>query len=182
MSLIVEDGSCVATANAFVSRAELIAYAADFYPDAVVPDDTTTDGAILRSSLWISSFPEWDGSMTCGRGLQGLTWPRTGVEDCNGDSIPDNEVPVEVQQATNIAALAELTSPGVLSPVIVPGKQKKSVKVDVIAEAYMTAADQGLTNVDPVAALRPVLTAVSDLLRCMGTIPDGKSVPWPWVA
>lgn len=182
MALIVETGSCVANANAFVTRAELIAFAADYYPATVVPDNETTDGAILRASSWVSSYPEWDGSMTCGRGLQGLAWPRTGVDDCNGDDIPDNEVPVEVQQATSIAALAELATPGVLSPVIVPGKQKKSVKVDVIAESYMTPSEQGLTNVDPVGALRPVLTAISDLLRCMGTLPDGKKVPWPWVA
>jgi len=182
MSLIVEDGSCVALANAFVTRAELIAYAADYYPGTTVADDTTTDGAILRGSLWLSSFPDWDGEMTCGRGLQGLAWPRTGAEDCNGDDVPDNEVPVEVQQATYIAALAELSSPGILSPIITSGKQKKSVKVDVIAESYMTPAEQGLKNVDPIAALRPVLTAVSDLLRCMAVLPDGKKVPWPWVA
>lgn len=182
MGLIVEDGSCVPDANGFVSRQDLIDYAGDFYPATVVPDDETTDGAIMRSSLWVSSYPEWDGSMTCGRGNQGLAWPRSGVEDCNGDSIPSDEIPVEIQQATNIAALAELAAPGVLSPVIVPGKQKKSVKVDVIAESYMTPNEQGLTGVDPVAALRPVLTAVSDLLRCLGTLPDGKNVPWPWVA
>jgi len=136
----------------------------------------------MRGSAWLSTFPEWDGEMTCGRGLQGLAWPRAGVEDCNGDDIPDDEVPIEVQQATYIAALAELESPGVLAPVITPGKQKKSVKVDVIAESYMTPVEQGITNVDPVAALRPVLTAVSDLLRCVASLPDGKNVPWPWVA
>ena len=182
MGLVVETGSCVANANAFVTRAALIAFAVDFYPDTTVGDDTTTDGAILRGSLWLSSFPEWDGEMTCGRGLQGLAWPRSGVEDCNGDDIPDNEVPLEVQHATYIAALAELESPGILSPVITTGKQKKSVKVDVIAEAYMTPVEQGLTSVDPVAALRPVLTTVSDLLRCIAVLPDGKNVPWPWVA
>jgi hypothetical protein len=182
MSLIVEDGSCVPTANALVTRQGLIDYAADYYPATTVPDDTTTDGAILRSSLWVSSFPEWDGEMTCGRGLQGLAMPRTGMTDCNGDDVPDDEVPVEVQQATYIASLAELASPGILSPVITTGKQKKSVKVDVIAESYMTPMEQGLKYVDPVAALRPVLTAVSDLLRCMATLPDGKKVPWPWVA
>ena len=182
MSIIVEDGSCVATANAFVTRDELIVYADDYYPDTTVPYDETTDSAILRASFWVSSFPEWDGTMTCGRGLQGLAWPRTGVEDCNGDDIPEDEVPVEVQHATYIAALAELATPGILSPVITTGKQKKSVKVDVIAESYMTPQEQGLTNVDPVAALRPVLTSVSDLLRCIATLPDGKKVPWPWVA
>lgn len=182
MSLIVEDGSCVATANAFVERAALIAYATAYYPAATVPDDETTDAAILRASLWLTSFPEWDGSMTCGRGLQGLAWPRSGVTDCNGDSIPDDEVPAEVEHATFLASLAELTSPGVLTPVVTPGKQKKSVKVDVVAETYMTPQEQGLAGRDTVDTLRPVLTAVSDILKCLAALPDGANTPWPWVA
>ena len=183
MALIVETGSCIADANALVTRAELIAYAADFYPDVTVGDDTTTDGAILRASSWLSTYPEWDGSQTCGRGLQGLAWPRTGVTDCNDDQVPDDEVPVEVKQSTYVASMAELVSPGILTPTITPGKQKKSVKVDVIAEAYMTPVEQGITGgTNPLETLRPVLTTVNDLLRCMASVPDGKNTPWPWVA
>jgi len=183
MALIVETGSCVANANAFVTRAELIAYAADYHPGTTVEADVATDGAILRASAWLSSYPEWDGSMACGRGLQGLAWPRTDVTDCNGDEVPDDEVPLEVKQATYIASLAEISTPGILSPTITPGKQTKSVKVDVISEAYMTPTEQGVKgSVNPVETLRPVLTAVNDLLRCMATVPDGKTTPWPWVA
>ena len=181
MSLVTETGSCVPTANAFVSRAALIAYADDYYPDVTVADDTDTDAAIMRSSAWLSTFPEWDGSMKCGRGLQGLAWPRTDVTDCNGDSVPDDEVPFEVQHATYIAALAELTTPGILTPTITPGKQTKREKVDVIEVEYMTPSDQGVKS-DPLETLRPVLTQVMDLLKCMATLPDGKNTPWPWVA
>ncbi len=183
MALIVEDGSCVADANALVTRVALIAYAADYLPDTTVASNTTTDGAILRASSWLSSFPEWDGAMTCGRGLQGQAWPRSGVTDCNGDSVSDDEIPIEVKHAVFIASLAELTSPGILTPTITPGKQKKSVKVDVIAESYMTPQEQGKKgSVDPVETLRPVLTAINDLIKCMATLPDGTSMPWPWVA
>ncbi len=183
MALVVETGSCVPTANALVLRAELIAYAADYHPAVTVGGDDTTDGAILRASAWLSSFPDWDGSMTCGRGLQGLAWPRTGVTDCNGDDVSDDEVPVEVKQATYEASLAELVSPGVLTPTIIPGKQKKREKVDVIDISYMTPKEQGVSgSLDPVESLRPVLTTVSDLLKCMATLPDGKNVPWPWTA
>ncbi len=183
MSLVVETGSCVPTANAFVLRAELIEFGADYYPDVTIDDDEGTDAAIMRASTWLSSFPDWDGSMTCGRGLQGLAWPRSGVTDCNGDDVPDDEVPLEVQHSTFIASMAEIASTGVLTPTITPGKQKKRVKVDVIEEEYMTPKDQGVSgSADPTETLRPVLTAITDLLRCMATLPDGKSVPWPWVA
>ena len=183
MALIVENGTCVANANGFVSRAELIAFAEDYYPATTVDDDTATDSAIMRASSWLSAFPEWDGAMACGRGLQGLAWPRSGVSDCNGDSVPDDEIPIEVKQATYLAALAELSSPGILSPTITPGQQTKRVKVDVIEEEYMTPKDQGVTgSKNPIETLRPVLTSVIDLLKCFGTFPDGTNVPWPWVA
>jgi hypothetical protein len=182
MSLTVEDGSCIPAANALVSRAELIAFAAAYFPATTVTDDETTDAAILRASTWISNFPEWDGSKTCGRGLQGMAWPRTGVTDCNGDSIPDDEVPAEVKYATHLAALAEYSSPGVLTPTVTPGKQKKSVKVDVIGESYMTPYELGQTGKDAVDVLRPVLTAIRDVLKCIATLPDGVKTPWPWVA
>lgn len=183
MALILEDGSCVATANALVSRAALIAYAADFYPSVTIDDNETTDGAILRASAWLSSFPNWDGVMTCGRGLQGTAWPRSGVTDCNGDDVPDDEVPFEVQHATYIASIAEIETPGVLTPTITPGEQVKRSKVDVIEEEFMTPKDQNVSGTpNPVETLRPVLTAVADLLKCMATLPDGKNTPWPWVA
>ncbi len=183
MPLIVETGGCVADANALISRAALIDYAAEYAPGTTVEANTTTDAAILRASAWLSSFPEWDGEMTCGRGLQGTAWPRTGVTDCNGDAVADDEVPSEVEQATFIASLAEIRSPGLLTPTITPGKQKKRVKADVIEEAYMTPKDQGaMSSVDPVVTLRPVLTAVYDLLKCMAAFPSGVNLPWPWVA
>lgn len=183
MALIPETGACVVNANAFVTRAALLAYVADYYPGLVVPDDNVTDAAILRASAWLSNYPDWDGELTCGRGLQGLAWPRSGVTDCNGDAVPSNVVPIEVQHATYLASLAELANPGILAPTVVPGKQEKRVKVDVIEVEYMTPADQGVTTkTNPAETLRPMFTAINDLLRCMASFPNGLNVPWPWVA
>lgn len=183
MALTVETGACIPTANAFVDRASLLAWASDYYPDRTIADDATTDAAIMRASAWLSTFPNWDGSMACGRGLQGLAWPRSGATDCDGLAIADDEVPVEVQRATFYATLAELDSPGVLTPSITPGKQTKREKVDVIEVEYMTPSDQGAaTDKDPIETLRPVLTAVYDSVKCLASFPDGSNVPWPWVA
>ncbi len=183
MALTVEDGTCIAAANAFVTRAALIAFATEYYPASIPADDTDTDAGIMRASAWLSIFPEWDGTMSCGRGLQGLAFPRTGVTDCNGDAIPSDEVPHEVENATFIASLAEIAEPGLLSPTITPGKQAKREKVDVIEVEYMTPKDQGAAgSKDPTETLRPVLTAVNDWIKCMATMPDGSTVPWPWVA
>ena len=184
MALVVEDGTCVATANAFVTRAELIAYAADYQPSLTIASDTITDAAILRASAWLSAFPDWDGSLKCGRGLQGLAWPRTGVTDCGGDAVPSDEVPQEVKTSAFLASLAELASPGILAPTVIPGEQRKSVQVDVISVTYMSPSEQGALpgSTNPVTALRPVFVAIEDLLKCMATLPGGPEVPWPWVA
>lgn len=183
MPLIAEDGSCIEGSNAFVTREELIAFAELYYPATTVPDSTATDGAIVRASLWLSTYPLWNGSRACNcRGL--LAWPRSGVVDCDGCEIADNVIPEFVKQATYIAALAELASPGALTPTITPGKQVKREKVSVIEVEYMTPSDQGAYDgkADPLVVLRPVLTQVRDLLRCVATFPGANNTSWPWVA
>jgi hypothetical protein len=183
MPLIVENGTCVAGANAFVSRAEFIAFAALYYTATTVPDTTETDGAIARASLWLSTFPIWNGVRTCDCGSL-LAWPRTGTTDCSGCSIDSDVVPEAIKQATYIAAMFELATPGALTPSITPGQQAKREKVDVIEVEYMTASDQGVNTgrYDPVTALRPVLTQVQDLLKCLAVFKGGPATPWPWVA
>lgn len=182
MALVLETGECVPTANALVSRADFLAYVADYRPDVTVANSAVADAAILRASAWLSTFPIWDGRPTCGRGLQGLALPRTGMTDCNGDPIADDEIPFEAEQAAFIASLAEYVSPGILAPMIKAGEQRKRVKVDVIEVEYMTPTDQGTAGQDTVAMLRSVLTAVNDLLKCLATMPGSVKTPWPWVA
>lgn len=182
MALIEEDGSCVANANAFVTRAEFTTWAADYLPDLDVSDDTAVDAAIMRASSWLSSFPSWNGSRTCGRS-QGLAWPREDVEDCDGNEIPNDEVPIEVKLATYSASVVELNAPGTLTPTITPGQQVKSVKVDVIEQVFMTPMEQGLDGDDVLDTLRPMVAQVIDYLQCLATFPnETEDTPWPFVA
>jgi hypothetical protein len=175
MSLTVETGAGIPTANAFITRASFIAWATDYYPAITVTNDATTDSAIMRASLWLSTFPEWDGEQTYGRGGQGLALPRTGMTDCNGDDVASNAIPVEAQNAVCYASLAEYVKPGVLTPTVTPGAQKKRVKADVVEVEYFDSSG------DPTELMRPVLTSIRDLLKCMATFPDGVKVPWPMV-
>jgi hypothetical protein len=181
MALTVEDGSCVAAANAFVTRAEFLAWAADYRPDLDVSDTVAVDAAIIRSSSWVSTFPEYGGTRTCGRN-QGLSWPRQGVTDCDGTTVPNDEVPNEVKMATYSAAVGELATPGLLTPTITPGTQVKRVKVDVIEQEFMTPQDQGVVDESPLDALRPMVAQVQDYLKCLATFPnDSEETPWPFV-
>jgi len=174
MALVTETGAGIPTANALITLVEFDAYLTD-YGSAATGTDDEKNAAIIRASLWLSTFPNWNGAMTYGRGLQGLALPRSGMTDCNGDTVPSDEVPTEVKRATYIAAAAELTTTGVLTPTITPGTQQKRVKVDVIEVEYVDQA-----KVDPVTALRPVLTQIEDLLRCLASL-RRNNVPWPQV-
>ena len=114
MPAVVEDGTGVAGANAYISAAYLASYADD--AGLTVPVGNA-DGAIVRASRWIDGMfgVRFPGVRLKGRG-QGLEWPRTGATDYSGSAISSGEVPGEIQRATAEAALRELRSPGSLSP------------------------------------------------------------------
>lgn len=82
MALVIEDGSQVAGANSFVTRAEIIAYAAA--RGVTLPDDETTDFHAVKAIDYIWS--------QCLKGdlvsdTQTVPFPRSGLED--GDTAED---------------------------------------------------------------------------------------------
>ncbi|MBX3490902.1 DnaT-like ssDNA-binding protein [Parvibaculum sp.] len=95
------------------------------------------------------------GSRTGGR-AQTLAWPRESATDAEGETIPDDEVPVEIVNASYELALSELVSPGALSPTVTPGKIKTRARVEGAVD--VTYKDSG------VSGQRPVLTIVDDIL------------------
>lgn len=110
----------------------------------------------LPSGRWQSMFT---GEKTGGR-TQEREWPRTGATDYEGNEIPSDEVPIEVEHAAYEAALRELTSPGSLSPDYVPSQLVTKEKVDVIEVTY----SEPQPSVDGSMPNRPVITAVDEIL------------------
>lgn len=117
------------------------------------------DGRYRRMTAggcWVSMFR---GKRTDGRD-QDLEWPRTGATDSEGDEIPDDEVPIEVEEATYEAALLELANPGSLSPVFVGARQVLKQKVGPIERTFAEAkADDGAMPPN-----RPVVPAIDDII------------------
>jgi hypothetical protein len=109
----------------------------------------------LKSGRWQSMFP---GERTQGRD-QEREWPRTGAEDYDGNAIADDEVPVEVENATYEAALRELVTPGSLSPDFVPSGQVIKEKVGPIEVGY--ASPQAMPNQLP---NRPIIPAIDEII------------------
>ena len=177
MDLVVEDGSCVSGAESFVSLADANAYFTN-YGGFWVGSDEQKNAALRRASSYVSTGFRWYGTPACGRN-QSLAWPRNDMIDCAGYEVDSDSVPRELVLATLSAAAYELRYPGGLTPNVVTGKQVLKEKVDVIEVTYMTADQQGGSGIDPVAAQRPVLTQINDLLRCFVII--SSAIPFPIV-
>jgi len=109
----------------------------------------------LASGRWESMFP---GSKTAARG-QEREWPRTGATDYDGNPIPGEEVPVEVEYATYEAAIRELLSPGSLSPDFVAAAAIKREKVGPIDTEYAVSADGGTSE-----SVRPVISVIDEII------------------
>lgn len=152
--MIVEDGTGLPDADAYITTAYLYDYAAATGRDTGSGDP---QGAIVRTSAWIdatfgSQFP---GTRLNGRG-QGLEYPRKDGVDANGYDIPSDEVPVEVQKATAEAALRELASAGSLSPDQAAGSSVvKREKVGSLEVEY-AVADGGI----PAAPWFPTIAGI----------------------
>jgi len=144
---------------------EADAYHADRGNSTWTGDNADKEVALLRGSEYIdqafrSSFP----GLKTGLRSQTREWPRSWAVDVEGNAIPSDEVPIEVEHASYEAALRELTDPGSLLPDYDPANQFKRSKVDVIEVEY--AAPFGPGSVKPVitaiaAILQPILTGGS---------------------
>lgn len=94
-----------------------------------------------------------------GARAQELEWPRTGAVDSEGNEIPDDEVPIEVQEATYEAALRELVEPGVLAPDYTGTAQVTQETVGPITVKYAEAKTNGAQTPN-----MPTIPVVDNLL------------------
>jgi hypothetical protein len=129
-------------------------------------DDAKT-AALVRGSGYVDSLGRqqqpsgywlilWPGNKTGGR-VQSLDWPRTNAADYEGNAIPADQVPIEVEQATYEAALRELTAPGSLNPDYVPAALVKREKSGPWEEEYFAPGEGSNPT-------QPVISAILDLL------------------
>lgn len=150
MALIVETGTGMADAEAYVSVAEVLAYA---LTRGLAFDQATSmqEAAIVRATAYIDArygarFP---GSKLKSRD-QSLRWPRWDALDAEGVLIKSDEVPVEIKNATCEAAVRELALPGVLQPDYERGGQIKSLQAGSVQVVYADGAtpETVMTSID----------------------------------
>lgn len=155
MALVVEDGSGLVNADAYLSVAEFKAYVLKNYSVTDPVTDEDIEQAIRRATRFIDGHY---GSRFFGyrvESTQSLMWPRGGVWQFATTAfiLEDDVVPQRVKDATAEAAIRELASPGSLTPDRVPSKQVLQRTVGPITTVYAN-----------VAATRPVVTVIDELL------------------
>lgn len=104
IQIIVEDGSGVANANAYVDVAAVKAYA-EARGVSLPSDDDAIAAMIIKATDYLESFAcKYQGRKTdCAQSLQ---WPRTGVVMCCED-FPSNQIPKQLKSAQASAVLIQ---------------------------------------------------------------------------
>ncbi len=166
MAFLLEDGTGVDGANAYVTETELGTYTDDRSITLATGD---AEAAIIRATNFIDSTyrQRFVGYRTHGRD-QGLEWPRTGVLDAQYFPINGNEIPTEIKFATCEAAIRELTDPGSMTADLERGGAIKLLKAGSVEIEYGANASAVTTYriIDGIlsgllGAIGPTVTAVA---------------------
>jgi len=148
--------------NSYISRANAITYfVSRLYSD--VFDDATNDNkdaSLIQATRELDLMFNWDGEITDSD--QDLRFPRSGLVTCDGVELPDDEIPLQIANATCEQALYILTGDPSQKPSLLE-KGFKKAKLDVME----VEADRMMRR-DQIG--QAVITAVG----CLGT-PKGNA-------
>lgn len=154
--IIVEDGSNVANANAYVDVAGVRAYAANRGVTLPADNDAVAAMIIQGSDYLEAKACDYQGVPTYTDPAQSMSWPRTGAV-INCVTFPPDAIPRQL-----IAAQCQLViavNAGVaLFPNIVPADYVTEETVGPITTKYADPTKIGLGN------MSPILSAVEALL------------------
>lgn len=157
MALIVEDGTGLATAEAYASVAELQAHRPrSSFSIPVGATDAQIEAALIRATAAVDGYmgSRWPGLRLTS--AQALDWPRSGAWDRDG--WPLTGLPAAVKVAAMEAALVELGSLGALTEPQSRGGQITREKVGPVETEYAKGA--------PAATMYPAISqALSRIVR-----------------
>jgi hypothetical protein len=168
-TLIVEDGTGKPKADAYVSTADVAAYALANGQVWAPESEALGDAAVRVATRYLDGTYRWAYSgMRKRQRDQGLEWPRINAVAMLNYPIADNEVPRELQDATCEAAIREVAAPGTLSPDIqsstITSITADSVSVSFGAGGY--TGSQSFASID--LMLAPILQQTNSLSGRVG--------------
>ncbi len=179
MALIVEDGTGLATANAYITEAFADGYHSERCNDGWAASQSQKEAAIIRATEYIDREFCFRGSLVKDNSSdppQALAWPRVGVDDNDGRVVDDESVPVAVQRACAELALSAIVL-GALDGSFVTGRLLRSTeRVGDVSNAatYDGGVSIGDLNTDAqanplsfpiaIAILRPLLSGMNQTI------------------
>lgn len=139
MTIIVEDGTALPTANSYASETDGDTYTDDRGLTAWTDSTGDKEAALIRATASLDMIyrTQYPGIRLNGR-LQGLEWPRSDATDFNGNTIAIDEIPQEIIYATIELAIRELAEAGSTMPDrdrAIRSVKAGSVSVDFAANA-----------------------------------------------
>jgi tRNA(Ile)-lysidine synthase TilS/MesJ len=140
--MILEDGTGVEGANAYVTMDEVAEYAEEHGLEWVTSPSDDGETAIVRATTAIDARyrSRYPGYRTNGRS-QSLEWPRSEAYDAEEEEIADDEIPQELKDAVCEAAVRELATPHSMMPDTAVGGIEKRIKAgSVEIERFGNAA------------------------------------------
>lgn len=163
MTLVVEDGTGLYNANSFLSLADFKTYCGDRGYDISTYTDAEMEAALVRATQHLSEGYHWKGHRRKPRDYedptqdQALEWPRIGVVDGDGYSVPDDVIPRGIKWATAEEAFYELQNPGAFAPAHTSNNVVKTEKVGPMSVTYDTSKTSAW-------GARPEMVLVKDLI------------------
>jgi hypothetical protein len=132
--MIVEDGTGLSSSNSYASETTLGTYCDD---RGITLASGDAEAALVRASAAIDAIyrDRFPGFKRNGR-AQAMEWPRSGAYDNADEIIADDEVPVEIIQATCEAAVRELADPGSMMPDLERGGGVRRLKAGSVEIEY----------------------------------------------
>lgn len=137
MPLIVEDGTGLADADAYVSTAAFKTYCDDRGLSYAGKTDAEIDQRIRLATEYVDTINRYKGSRM--KGTQSLQFPRLSLYDWGGDEV--SGLPLKVKQACSELALRALT--GELYEALDRGGMVASESVGEISVSYEQGAPRG---------------------------------------
>lgn len=176
VTLVVEDGTGITTANSYLTAAEaddILALNPIMYATWTALTVVEQETYLVWASDYIDCYVQWYGNKTVPD--SGLRWPRTYVCDCDGIEIDANTIPDKLKSAVAQLAIfltsSEAAQSGGTSSTVPPGIRR--VKADVVEVEFFSESDGGGSTTREGSDLLPV--NMRFLIRCLGTIQTGRT-------
>lgn len=168
MSIIVETGAGVTSANAYVSVQDVINYHTGSTSSSAISwlalPTSNQEFSIVMAARIIDNYYEWTGNKQYEDAVNLLAWPRQEAYNlCSGMTIVESYIPANLKFA-NMELAIDIASNDNLRATD-DNSQISSIAIDVIKVSYATKLAEGISGLNN----NVVSMHIKTLLRCLGT-------------